>query len=730
MATVINDNFKLQAPKPIESRYAKFAGGISIPYASVAEANSLIPMAYRYQGLTVLILENSKNVEYSYQGGVADINLVFKAPGTERRIKQTAHGFQVGYQVAEDNSQVWHKASAVSETTAVVHGTVTAILDADNFIVGNYGTIFSIAGLGLPANVPIFLAVDSGGVNYSQNLVQVPGQVQKVVFRTISTTKAIVTNEPAFTFANNAIVIPLSFATFAAIQTSGQPAMIEVINDETNSNLKTVYYYSGTNMYRVNSVFTGTTTTTTSSGTTTTTTSGTTTTGGTTTTTTAATTTTTTTAAISNQDILISFLNPFRSPDEYAGVAGIIDAGGTAVAAGNAGRSSLKDITNTPTGVSFQLTSPGIASANAPNNGPDPNSNTVFGKDTVAAFRWNLSNGGTFRLSGLSPNTLHRCHFWSSSYPYEASVCNFTATGATTATTPNINTSNNYGDAAGDPLLDPALVHVDVYSNGSGIIDFTAHYVSGDPSAGVPLTAMYVQRIINGTTTTSTTGGTTTTTTGATTTTTTGGTTTTTTTAAAPTVEQSILFNFLNEFRNAVEYAGVVGINNAGGNAVQNGTAGADNVIDMLGAATTVDFHLTSAGIGDQGAPSNGADPSADNVFGLQNIMAYSWILNDNGTFRISGLIPGRTYRAYVAGNNNSWEAKVQRFELNGVMSADQNTSNNFGTAAGDPRLDPALTMVEAAADGSGNIDGIVHNVSGNPGFTLTALLLDRMSAS
>jgi hypothetical protein len=59
MATVINDNFKLQAPKPIESRYAKFAGGISIPYASVAEANSLIPMAYRYQGLTVLILENS-----------------------------------------------------------------------------------------------------------------------------------------------------------------------------------------------------------------------------------------------------------------------------------------------------------------------------------------------------------------------------------------------------------------------------------------------------------------------------------------------------------------------------------------------------------------------------------------------------------------------------------------------------------------------------------------------
>lgn len=83
MAKQHNDNIRLNAPKAIEDRSFRVLNGASQPYASLAEANSLIPVAYRYKGLPVYILEGINTVEYWYRNGTADADLVKKSNGLE-----------------------------------------------------------------------------------------------------------------------------------------------------------------------------------------------------------------------------------------------------------------------------------------------------------------------------------------------------------------------------------------------------------------------------------------------------------------------------------------------------------------------------------------------------------------------------------------------------------------------------------------------------------------------
>lgn len=45
-----------------------------VPYINIAEANDLIPNTERYIGLTV----NIREIEYHYEKGIKDINLVIK----------------------------------------------------------------------------------------------------------------------------------------------------------------------------------------------------------------------------------------------------------------------------------------------------------------------------------------------------------------------------------------------------------------------------------------------------------------------------------------------------------------------------------------------------------------------------------------------------------------------------------------------------------------------------
>jgi hypothetical protein len=75
MAIILNDNLRINAPKPSEERYLK---PDNTPYSSIAEVNSLITVSRRYIGLTVRIL----NEEYWYKDGTADGDLILKSSGT------------------------------------------------------------------------------------------------------------------------------------------------------------------------------------------------------------------------------------------------------------------------------------------------------------------------------------------------------------------------------------------------------------------------------------------------------------------------------------------------------------------------------------------------------------------------------------------------------------------------------------------------------------------------
>lgn len=67
----VNDNYGIQAPKPIDARYG--------PYDTIAEALAAIPLYQRYLGLTIGIDINNIE-EYWWQDGLTDGDLVAKLP--------------------------------------------------------------------------------------------------------------------------------------------------------------------------------------------------------------------------------------------------------------------------------------------------------------------------------------------------------------------------------------------------------------------------------------------------------------------------------------------------------------------------------------------------------------------------------------------------------------------------------------------------------------------------
>jgi hypothetical protein len=78
MSITLNDSLKINAPKHIDAKYMKFSGGITQPYANLAEALVAIPSAYRYQYLTVLCVINGDPLECWWFGGTADAFLQTK----------------------------------------------------------------------------------------------------------------------------------------------------------------------------------------------------------------------------------------------------------------------------------------------------------------------------------------------------------------------------------------------------------------------------------------------------------------------------------------------------------------------------------------------------------------------------------------------------------------------------------------------------------------------------
>ncbi len=75
MAIILNDNIKVNAGKPVESKYLNSG---NTAYASIAAANAAITVPERHKGLTVLIASGATNIEHWYKNGVADIDLIEK----------------------------------------------------------------------------------------------------------------------------------------------------------------------------------------------------------------------------------------------------------------------------------------------------------------------------------------------------------------------------------------------------------------------------------------------------------------------------------------------------------------------------------------------------------------------------------------------------------------------------------------------------------------------------
>lgn len=74
MAIPLSDNIYTESNKPSDARYG--------PHASIAIAKSIVPIPYRYKGLVVGIIEEGKIVDYWWEAGTGDDDLVKKETGS------------------------------------------------------------------------------------------------------------------------------------------------------------------------------------------------------------------------------------------------------------------------------------------------------------------------------------------------------------------------------------------------------------------------------------------------------------------------------------------------------------------------------------------------------------------------------------------------------------------------------------------------------------------------
>lgn len=174
MSLSINDSLQNNSPKPVDNKYGIFASGSFRPYASVAEANATVPPAYRSIGLTVVVNTGSGNVEYWYQAGVADGNLVAK--GTQSTVVspitlsgssisiQQSNASQNGYLSSSDWSVFNTKVGALANIgtgTALYTSTVAGIASVKSLKNGTNIT-FVDSGSDITISSPTFSGVNLG----------------------------------------------------------------------------------------------------------------------------------------------------------------------------------------------------------------------------------------------------------------------------------------------------------------------------------------------------------------------------------------------------------------------------------------------------------------------------------------------------------------------------------------------------------------------------------------
>lgn len=123
MAIILNDNLRINAGKPADSKYLNASNA---PYSATTEVLSAIGLSERHQGLTVLVESGSTNVEHWFKNGTADGDLIEKKFASEQLVGDFITGAtNLGY---------------FSGTTGVQ---VLQITSANSAYNGNYWSIYN-----------------------------------------------------------------------------------------------------------------------------------------------------------------------------------------------------------------------------------------------------------------------------------------------------------------------------------------------------------------------------------------------------------------------------------------------------------------------------------------------------------------------------------------------------------------------------------------------------------
>jgi hypothetical protein len=83
MAIILNDNLKINAGKPTDSKYLNASNAA---YSATTEVLSTITLAERHQGLTVLVESGSSNIEYWFKEGITNGDLIEKKFASEQLV--------------------------------------------------------------------------------------------------------------------------------------------------------------------------------------------------------------------------------------------------------------------------------------------------------------------------------------------------------------------------------------------------------------------------------------------------------------------------------------------------------------------------------------------------------------------------------------------------------------------------------------------------------------------
>ena len=134
-----NENIKLVAPNPLDTRYLSNRtniAGSAQPYSATTEVNTIIDSLFRYVGLTVLIngVETSgENKEYWYKVGITDPDLIEKEAGGAGTITGGTNG------LSASGADIILGGTLVSGTTINASGQTLHITNANDFQVTTTG---------------------------------------------------------------------------------------------------------------------------------------------------------------------------------------------------------------------------------------------------------------------------------------------------------------------------------------------------------------------------------------------------------------------------------------------------------------------------------------------------------------------------------------------------------------------------------------------------------------